>query len=56
MGRRSPESDLPHMYIWMDETVYMWIYVLIVQFLISDTSDGKKVETKMRRQSILDSL
>ena len=27
IGRRSPESDLPHMYLWMDETVYKWIYV-----------------------------
>ena len=22
MGRRSPESDLPHMYLWMAESVY----------------------------------
>ena len=27
LDRRSPESDLPHMYLWMDETVYKWIYV-----------------------------
>ena len=55
MGRRSPQSDLPHMYLWMDETVYKLI-CLIVEVLFSDTSDGKKEENKMRRQCILDSL
>ena len=51
MGRRSPESDLPHMYLWMDETV-----CLIVEFLFSDTSDEKEVENKTRRQCISDSF
>ena len=46
MDRRSPESDLPYMYLWMNEQVYKWIYYSIVEFLISDTSDGEKVESK----------
>ena len=25
-------SDLPHIYLWMDETVYKWIYVRLWNF------------------------
>ena len=54
MGRRSPESDLPHMHLW-GNSVYVDI-CLIVEFLFSDTSDGKKEKNKTRKKCILDSL
>ena len=53
MDRRSPESDLPYMYLWMSEPVEI---CLIVEFLISDTSDGEKVEIKCEDNAFFDSM
>ena len=58
MDRGSPESDLPYMKLWMSEPVYKWIYVWMLGFwfLISDTSDGEKVESNWEDNAFLDSL
>ena len=41
----------------MSEPVYKWIYVsLIVGFLISDTSNGEKVESNREDNALLNSL
>ena len=48
MRRRSPESDLSHMYLSMMKSVSKWIYVSLLDFcfLISDISEDWKVESQ----------